>query len=107
MEHRRYALALKEIGQWLADNPQSSEGHRTLATCLSKLKRHAEATEAAERAVQLDPESPFSYWAWASVLADRNRPVEALEAIYEALRIDPTDADYFAFAAQQRYRLGQ
>lgn len=99
-DQSRHELAMAELHQHLAEDPDNPLVHSMLALCLSELKQFAEATKEAELAIHLGPSIAFTHYALAHVLLDRNQPALALPAAQEALRLDPEDADYFATLAR-------
>ena len=98
----RYDEALEELGEALAEDPQSSEGHAFYALSLSELERADEAVAAARRAVESDPDHAFPHFVHAKVLYEFDRNDEATHAIAEALRIDPEEPSYYALSAALR-----
>jgi len=92
---QRYELALKEINQELASDPDNPYVHALQAVCLRQLDRTKEALDAAQRAVQIGPDFAFAHYVLSGVYDQDDRLKEAEGAIREALRLDPEDADYY------------
>lgn len=101
IHQNRYDLAERELRGILASDPDQAEPHSLLAICLLQDEsRWKEATEEAERAVGLEPDTPFVHYTLGHVLLARNRTREAREAASAAVALDPYDADYFALLAR-------
>ena len=97
----RFEMAERELRQLLGENPDDGLAHCLLAICAcTDESRYDEATQEAELAVALEPDSPFVHFVHSRVLWTRNRYDEAFDAISEAIRLDPYDADFFAQASQ-------
>lgn len=100
IERSRYEQAIGELQRHLADDPNNPLVHAQLALCLSELKKHQEATEAAGRAVHLAPDLAFSHYVLAETYYARNRLPQALAAANESIRLDPEDADHWGLLAR-------
>lgn len=98
-EQRRYDLAEKEFVQELQFDPTNCTAHAYLAMALLELKRYPEATRAAERAIESEPDNGLGYYAQARVYRRRNHPQKAEAAINQALGLRPDDAGFLALAA--------
>jgi tetratricopeptide (TPR) repeat protein len=107
MEQGRYQDARRYLQQALAEDPQSSEVHALLGTCLQELGQHAKARAMAERAVALAPDHPYPHFFLGNILLHQDQPRKALECTREALRLDPEDPDYYAQLSGIYLRLHQ
>jgi tetratricopeptide (TPR) repeat protein len=87
-------LAVKELTQALAIDPDNSHAHALLSGCLLDLHRKAEALEAAQEAVRLSPDLAYPFYALARCQMSEDRYIDAEVAIDEALRIEPFNPDY-------------
>ncbi|QDU87656.1 invasion protein regulator [Pirellulimonas nuda] len=97
---RMVAEAQRELGQALAQQPDSAEAHALLAICRAQQKAYDDATELSQRAVGLAPDSaPIRYLAAQVALMRNDLPVAQCLAT-EAIELNPHDADYFALRAQ-------
>lgn len=96
MAQQRYDLAEKELRRLIGEQPDDAMAYACLAICIAQdATRYEQATQAAEQAVQLEPEESYCYYALSLVLSQRNMHKEALERIINAIQIDPEDADYY------------
>jgi cytochrome c-type biogenesis protein CcmH len=92
---------LAELQQRAEDDPDNPEAWQELALAHYSLNQYAEAAQAYERAVALDPESALLWSALGDALAKASNvaaiPPRASEAFRRALEIDPVDptARYF------------
>ncbi|QDU97576.1 tetratricopeptide repeat protein [Lignipirellula cremea] len=92
----RYDLAIDELRQSLAGDPDNAMAHAVLAICLSQKADYAEASAEADLAVGLAPETAFCFYARSIVLGARNHFPEALASIQEAIGLDPYHPTFFA-----------
>ena len=100
LEQGRHELAIPELRQVLATDPDAALPHALLAVCLVDQEHFAEAQDEAQRAIALAPDLPFAHYALAHVLHDRRDFDRALVAVREAIRLEPEDADFHALEAQ-------
>lgn len=98
-EQGRYNLAMEEAAAYLADHPNSSQGHTLLSFCHSQKDEHKQAVSQAQQALALAPDDDFCHFALARAYYYGNNLKEAEAAIATALNIDPDDPDYHAQAA--------
>ncbi len=88
--------------------PECARLHIYRAESLGRLKRYQEASEACQRAIQLDGAYPEAYAENSKHLAHLERHAEALDAIEQAIALNP-DADHYyrqkadALASLRRY----
>lgn len=94
LQQGRFEPALAELKLALSEDPEDSVILARMSLALGALDRKAEATDAAQRAVGMDPENPFSHYALARAHYDADRYPAAQEAAEAAIRLDPDDADY-------------
>src|SRR5204862_4230784 len=92
--------AIAEFQRHLLESPDDSITHALLSHCLAAEDKLVEATEHAQQAIALAPESELGFQALASCMLQRNREREARTAIEEALRLEPEDADSWALLSQ-------
>lgn len=108
LAQQRYELAEKELRRVLGEQPDEALAYAFLALCLVQgTERYQEASDAAARAIQMEPDAPFHYYAMSLVSFRRNMYKEALEQINESIRLDPYDADYFGLQANIYFQLRQ
>ncbi|HEX5324367.1 MAG TPA: tetratricopeptide repeat protein [Capsulimonadaceae bacterium] len=100
IEQSRVDLAVKELQQETAANPENPDAHALLALCLSQLQQGKEAVLSAQQAVHLAPAYPFTHYIYALVQLENGRVKEAESAVREALRLDPENAEYYALFGQ-------
>jgi len=99
LQQSRPADAERETLLALAEDPESARGHAYLALSRVDQQKNTEALAAAERAVALSPDDPFSHHIHAIVLHRLDREKAALGAINEAIRLDPENETHFAVLA--------
>jgi len=95
----RYELALEELSQVLAADPNHAHSHCLSGLCLSQLEKYDEAEASVRRAIELAPDTCTPYYVCSIVLLERNRLADAEKAISTAIELDPYNEDYFAQAA--------
>jgi tetratricopeptide (TPR) repeat protein len=101
-EQRRYDLAVRELHQGLAIDPDDPSYHRLLALCFSQQNKMPDAIATIDRAISLDPNHGGGHYIKAGILRDQGNLKGAKSAIAEALRLDPEDTDsYTRLAAIQ------
>ncbi|HVE58391.1 MAG TPA: hypothetical protein VNB22_16280, partial [Pyrinomonadaceae bacterium] len=74
-------------------NPQDTWGLRELARWLTFVKKYDQASEAANRAVSIDPNDPLNHWTAGAVLAAMEKNSEAAKAFEKSLSLS-VDADF-------------
>lgn len=77
---------------YLAGEPGDAGGWMELTWCLGELCEKEEALEAAERAVEIEPDNPGAAANMAASLRALGRRMEAIEWADKALKLDPSDA---------------
>ena len=100
MSMDRLSDAEKEIRKAIAEDPNESIYHCQLSIVLSRTNRANQSVEAAQQAIQLDPEYDSAYYALALAHLERSDYVAAERAIESAKMLDPEDADYYAVEAR-------
>jgi tetratricopeptide (TPR) repeat protein len=105
LQQSRPADAERETLLALAEDPESARGHAYLALSRVDQQKNTEALAAAERAVALSPDDPFSHHIHAIVLHRLDREKAALVAINEAIRLDPENETHFAVLASVHLNL--
>lgn len=98
-EQGRYNLAMEEASAYLAEHPNSSQGHTLLSFCHSQKEDHKQAVSQAQQALAMAPDDDFCHFALARAHYYGSNLKEAETAIATALNIDPDDPDYHAQAA--------
>jgi adenylate cyclase len=84
--------AIAEAQRAVASDPNDADGYAALAGALSFAGRPAEALDAAERAMRLNPHYPASYaYQRGLALFGLNRLDEAAKALERAIEINPDD----------------
>ncbi|WP_372721778.1 tetratricopeptide repeat protein [Novipirellula sp.] len=99
----RHEMAIDELRQLLAVDPDNAMGHAVLAICFSETKQYADAQSESELAIHLAPDQPFVFYAQSIVLANRNQYAAAQAAIETAVGLDPYNPDYFAKLAEIQF----
>lgn len=99
----RHDLAESELRQGIGIDPNNPEGYAFLSLCLLERKDWTAATDAAVRAITLDPSLAMYHMILADVYVRRRMHKEAREAIDLSLQLDPTDPDAWATLAQIEY----
>lgn len=89
------AIALKEAGnleeavaqleKLVEDEPDYALAHAGLSAFYSKLDRHEQAVEHAQKVCELDPEDPFSYMSKSLICQKAGRIAEAEQALTQAM----------------------
>lgn len=102
-EQSRYALAIGEFQQVLAQDPDDTQALYFQAHSLLHLDRHQEALAVANTLLGLIPGEPIALELKASVLMQLNQLTEALALIEEAIEQDPTEESYWATASTIHY----
>jgi tetratricopeptide (TPR) repeat protein len=104
---RRPELAERELRRLLARHPELAHAHALLGWCL--LDRGGEAVAAAQEAVRLEPEWPYTHIALAEVHLKLKQPRLAEQSARQALALEPGSAQHHATLAaallNQRFRL--
>lgn len=92
-------LAVRELSEALAEEPENARAHAVLSMCLLDLKKSEEAFAEAREAIRLAPADGFSFYALARCHMNADQFIEAEVAIEEALEDDPFNCDYLWFLA--------
>jgi len=105
----RHTDAIRELHQYISQQPRDAIAHAMLAQSLCELERFDEAEREAQEAVGLSPDEGFTHAAYAAVLHGRNKLSTAENAIRQALAIEPFESAYFGRLAailigQRRWR---
>ena len=95
----RHKMALDELNQVLAGNPDYADAHCLYAVCQTVLKNYEAAMESAGRALALAPDRAYPYYTAAIVNDERNDLPEAERYVRKAIEIDPSDEDNFSLLA--------
>jgi tetratricopeptide (TPR) repeat protein len=96
INHRRCELALQELAQALAMDPDNPRLHSLQSICYQRLGQKQASLHAAQATVQLAPDWCNAYYFLADALYELNRFPEAEAAIQQAIALDPEDADYYS-----------
>lgn len=81
-------------------DPTYGDGWLTLCNVAEKVKNYALALSAGERAIELLPDSHFSWFGYGVALNRLNRDLEAIDAYKKALALDPSRANIWDNLAQ-------
>ena len=103
LDQSRHEMAIDELRQLLAVEPNNATGHAILAICFSETKQYADAQAESELAIHLSPDQAFVFYAQSIVLANRNQYAAAQAAIETAVGMDPYNPDYFAKLAEVQF----
>ncbi|GAP97706.1 tetratricopeptide repeat protein [Leptolyngbya sp. NIES-2104] len=95
-EQRRFDLAVKELHQGLAIDPDDASCHRLLALCFAQLNQEKDAIAQIDRAIALEPNHGGAHYIKAGILRDQGNLKAAKSSVLEALRLDPEDTDSYA-----------
>lgn len=89
------AIGLKEAGNLDAaveklealtgEAPDYALAHAGLSACYSKLNRHDEAIEHAQKVCDLEPDDPFSFMAMSLICQKAGKIAEAEQAMSQAM----------------------
>ena len=92
LQSQQYAEAIAEAQRAVASDPNDADGYVALAGALSFTGRPAEALEAVERAMRLNPHYPSSYaYQRGLALFGLNRLDEAIASLERAVEINRDD----------------
>jgi Tfp pilus assembly protein PilF/lipoprotein signal peptidase len=95
-QQRRYDLALRELQQVLAAEPNDAYAHALRGMCLGQQGQSAAGLEALSTAIGLAPDIARFHYLRGYLLWDHGQFQQAHTAVSEALRLDPTDVDFYA-----------
>ena len=76
-------------------NPYYASAYNSKAISLDNLKRHQEALECYEKALELDPLNPAMLTNKGVCLNNLKRNSEAIDCLNKALDLEPQDVDAF------------
>ncbi len=107
MHQHRYALAEKEIGRILAENPYDDRAHGYMAWCMADQWRLKEAMNRANNAIRLDPEEDYNYYIKATCFTTWGQYQKSLEWFRHALRINPNTSFYYSDLSDAFFHLGR
>jgi tetratricopeptide (TPR) repeat protein len=99
MEMRRHDLAVKELREELAREPDNAFAHVSLSYCLRKLERFQEARAEAEEAIRLCPSYSEAHYQLGFALETLGQWRKGETAVREALRLAPTEPKYLGHLA--------
>ena len=100
IEQHRYDLAEVSVRQEIAENPDSTRGHSTLALCLiNQGKFAAETLESIDYALSLDVEDDWHHYLLALYWCHRCNFERARLALDVAIELDPNSEHYFYLLA--------
>jgi superkiller protein 3 len=89
----QYAKAAPEFEKLVAANPKYEDGWRILGDCYLKLKKYNEATNAFQKALQLDSNQFVSYQGLALAYYNSGRYSDAIATLTRAERLARTPKD--------------
>jgi tetratricopeptide (TPR) repeat protein len=97
----KYSLAVKEIDNFLSENPENARAHALKAYACISMKKGKDALENAKKAVSFGPDDDYNHYALSNVYFNILGDYEKADAsVREALRINPSDPDYYDVLAQ-------
>jgi tetratricopeptide (TPR) repeat protein len=99
LEQARFDLAIQELRQVLAADPNHAHAHALLSIALTETRQHQLALEEAQQAIALAPDESFHFYVMARVLHHRDEEKEAESAVKEAIRLAPWHAPNYALLA--------
>jgi tetratricopeptide (TPR) repeat protein len=85
--------AIRDIEQFVDDNPGSLRGYELLAGALAAIGRADESIEAFQRLIKAAPDRPQSHYELGIALAAQGKKTEAAQEFEAALRLAPGYAD--------------
>ena len=98
-QQSRYDLAVSELHQALAEDPESVQAHTLMALCQVMSNRYDDALASARTAIGLAPDYAYAHYTLSWVYDRLDRMQDAEQTINEALRLDPGNADFYGHAA--------
>jgi tetratricopeptide (TPR) repeat protein len=109
-QQRRYDLALRELQQVFAANPNDAYAHALRGICLEQQGQTVAGLEALRTAIGLAPDIARFHYLSGYLLWGQDQFQQAQAAVTEALRLNPTDVDFYAAQSgilydQKQYRL--
>lgn len=91
----QHAKAAAEFEQLVAANPKYEDGWRILGDCYLKLKKYSEATNAFQKALQLDNNQFVSHYGLALAYYNSERYRDAISTLARAERLARTPKDQY------------
>ncbi|MBN1118410.1 MAG: tetratricopeptide repeat protein [Bacteroidales bacterium] len=95
VEQKRYEDAEREIRNYLATDPQSSEAFKLLAIVFLETKRPDEAETVLRNTLNSEPNDDFIYYLLGRVSLVRKELNEASKLLNQAVALNPMNADYY------------
>lgn len=89
MNAGQWDLAVKELGQHIAEDPEDEDLHNMMGRALRKLGRFAESEKHLKKSVTLAPEDDDAFVELAMTYLEMNRPGLADDMVRQALRLNP------------------
>jgi predicted Zn-dependent protease len=102
----RYSEATRLFNNYTESNPDNPWGYYMLGLSAWKSGDPERASEAFDRALQLDPGHRKSLFNSSRVLLEMGRPKDARERIEKALALEPMSNEGLRLLARVRYQLG-
>jgi Flp pilus assembly protein TadD len=78
--------AISKLESLVVEQPEFCLAHAGLSAMYSKLGRHAESVEQAQKVCELEPDDPFSYMAMSIVCQRAGMLAEAEQAMAQSMR---------------------
>jgi tetratricopeptide (TPR) repeat protein len=108
MNQGRHALAEKELGRILAEDPEDNTAHEYMAWCMADQGRPREAMNRANNAIRLAPDEAQPYFVKATCYTKNREYKKSLTWFRQALRLNPYVHFYYssfagAFHSLERY----
>lgn len=106
--HQRgqHGLAIDQLKELLAHDPEIALAHGLLASCLVSQARITAAEYEIQLALQLDPRESFFFLVRAQIEVFRNHPKRALQFCDEALALHPKFANAYLLKSEIALRTG-
>jgi tetratricopeptide (TPR) repeat protein len=102
----RYPEATQLFVTYTDSNPENPWGHYMLGLSAWKSGETQRATEAFDRALQLDPKHQKSLYNSSRVLLETGHPKEALERIEQGLALEPVSGEGVRLLGRAKYQMG-
>jgi len=99
-QQKRYDLSLKEIIEVLSVEPRHDEAHILRGLCLTLTDNQQEGLKAVQRAISINPESPYAYNCLAYIYQILGDLVAAKNAVDRAIALEPTNPNFRLRLAQ-------
>jgi len=108
MNQNRYAMAERELGRILGEDPENNTAHEYMAWCMADQGRLSEALDRANNAIRVAPDDAQPYFVKATCYTKNREYKKSLTWFRQALRLNPYVHFYYssfagAFHSLERY----